>query len=112
MPAGTGYSSLSYLRSFPFNKIEIDRSFINGLSDGSTEAVAMIRAMTQMGLSLVMSTTAEGVETAAQLDIVRAEGCTEVQGYLYSLPKPAHEVARMIATDAAADAPDSTASAA
>lgn len=109
---GTGYSSLSYLRSFPFDKIKIDRSFINGLSDGSPEAVAMIRAMTQMGLSLGMSTTAEGVETAAQLDIVRAEGCTEVQGYLYSLSKPVHEVARMIATDAAAGAPDSTASAA
>ena len=81
---GTGYSSLSYLRSFPFDKIKIDRSFINGLSDGSEEAVAIVRAMTQMGLSLGMSTTAEGVETAAQLDIVRAEGCTEVQGYLYS----------------------------
>ena len=53
---GTGYSSLSYLRSFPFDKIKIDRSFINGLSDGSTEAVAIVRAMTQMGLSLGMST--------------------------------------------------------
>jgi EAL domain-containing protein (putative c-di-GMP-specific phosphodiesterase class I) len=94
---GTGYSSLSYLRSFPFDKIKIDRSFINGLSDGSVEAVAMVRAMTQMGLSLGMSTTAEGVETAAQRDIVRAEGCTEVQGYLYSPAKPAHEIAEMIA---------------
>jgi EAL domain-containing protein (putative c-di-GMP-specific phosphodiesterase class I) len=102
---GTGYSSLSYLRSFPFDKIKIDRSFINGLSDGSEEAVAIVRAMTQMGLSLGLSTTAEGVETAAQLDIVRAEGCTEVQGYPYSPPKPAHEVAKMIvAAEAATNA--------
>ena len=55
---GTGYSSLRYLRSFPFNKLKIDRSFINGLSDGSAEAVAIVRAMLQMGLSLGMSTTA------------------------------------------------------
>ena len=65
-----------------------------------------------MGLSLGMSTTAEGVETTAQLDIVRAEGCTEVQGYLYSLPKAAHEIAKMIATNAAADTPAGKASAA
>ena len=94
---GTGYSSLSYLRSFSFDKIKIDRSFINGLSDGSPEAVAIVRAMMQMGLSLGMSTTAEGVETTDQLEIVRAEGCTQVQGYLYSPPMPAHEIARMIA---------------
>ena len=107
---GTGYSSLSYLRSFPFDKIKIDRSFINGLSDGSPEAVAIVRAMTQMGLSLGMSTTAEGVETAEQLDIVRAEGCTEAQGYLYSRPKPAAEIANMIAAET--DAPGTVASAA
>jgi EAL domain-containing protein (putative c-di-GMP-specific phosphodiesterase class I) len=69
--------------------------------------------MTQMGLSLGMSTTAEGVETAAQLEIVRAEGCTEVQGYLYSPPKPANEIAKMIATaEAATAAPGAVASAA
>jgi EAL domain-containing protein (putative c-di-GMP-specific phosphodiesterase class I) len=93
---GTGYSSLSYLRSFPFNKIKIDKSFITGLSDGSAEAVAIVRAVSQMGLSLGMSTTAEGVETEAQLAVVRAEGCTEVQGYLFSGPKPAHEITRML----------------
>ena len=110
---GTGYSSLSYLRSFPFNKIKIDRSFISGLSDGSAEAVAIVRAVTQMGLSLGMSTTAEGVETTAQLDIIRAEGCTEVQGYLYSPPKPAGEIAKMIAAAAAeTDMPGTVASAA
>ena len=69
---------------------------------GAEEAVAIVRAMTQMGLSLGMSTTAEGVETARQLDIVRAEGCTEVQGYLFSAPKPAHEIAKMIAAAEAA----------
>ena len=74
------------VRSFPFDKIKIDRSFINGLSDGSTEAVAIVGAMTQMGLSLGMSTTAEGVETVEQRDIVRAAGCTEVQGYLNTYP--------------------------
>jgi EAL domain-containing protein (putative c-di-GMP-specific phosphodiesterase class I) len=94
---GTGYSSLRYLRSFPFNKLKIDRSFINGLSDGSAAAVAIVRAMLQMGLSLGMSTTAEGVATAEQLQIDRAEGCSEVQGVLYSAPKPAHEIAKMIA---------------
>jgi diguanylate cyclase (GGDEF)-like protein/PAS domain S-box-containing protein len=110
---GTGYSSLSYLRSFPFNKIKIDRSFINGLSDGSAEAVAIVRAMTQMGLSLGMSTTAEGVETAEQRDIVRAEGCTEAQGYLYSRPKSTHEIASMIATaEAETEAPATVANAA
>ena len=110
---GTGYSSLSYLRSFPFNKIKIDRSFINGLSDGSSEALAIVRAMTQMGLSLGMSTTAEGVETAEQRDIVRAEGCTEAQGYLYSRPKSAHDIATMIATaEAEVDAPATVANAA
>jgi diguanylate cyclase (GGDEF)-like protein len=93
---GTGYSSLSYLRSFPFNKIKIDKSFITGLSDGSAEAVAIVRAVSQMGLSLGMSTTAEGVETEAQLAVVRAEGCTEVQGYLFSGPKPAHEITMML----------------
>jgi diguanylate cyclase (GGDEF)-like protein/PAS domain S-box-containing protein len=107
---GTGYSSLSYLRSFPFNKIKIDQSFVKSLSDGTEEAVAIVRAVTQMGLSLGMSTTAEGVETAEQLDIVRAEGCNEVQGYLFSSPKPAHEIAKMIAaaeagTDALRAAP-------
>jgi len=56
-----------------------------------------VRAVTQMGLSLGMCTTAEGVETSEQLDIVRSEGCREVQGYLFSTPKPASEIARMLA---------------
>jgi predicted signal transduction protein with EAL and GGDEF domain len=95
---GTGYSSLSYLRSFPFNKLKIDRSFISALSVDSEHALPIVRAIIQMGASLGMSTTAEGVETEAQLEAIRGEVCTEVQGYLFSKPKPAHEIAELIAS--------------
>jgi diguanylate cyclase (GGDEF)-like protein/PAS domain S-box-containing protein len=95
---GTGYSSLSYLRSFPFDKIKIDRSFVTGISQGNNEALAIVRAVTQMGSSLGMCTTAEGVETEDELQVIRAEGCTEVQGYLFCAPKPAHEIADLMAT--------------
>jgi len=88
---GTGYSSLSYLRSFPFDKIKIDQSFIRDLSS-NTDAAAIVRAVTRLGSSLGMATTAEGVETGDQLARLRAEGCTEVQGYLFSKPQPAGEV--------------------
>jgi EAL domain-containing protein (putative c-di-GMP-specific phosphodiesterase class I) len=88
---GTGYSSLSYLRSFPFDKIKIDRSFVRDLAT-SGDAAAIIRAVAGLGSSLGMSTTAEGVETQEQLDQLRAEGCTEVQGYLISRPRPAGEL--------------------
>jgi diguanylate cyclase len=93
---GTGYSSLSYLRSFPFNKLKIDRSFVNALSNDAEHALPIVRAIIQMGRSLGMSTTAEGVETNAQLEAICAEGCTEVQGYLFSGPKPADEVAELL----------------
>lgn len=89
---GTGYSSLSYLRSFPFDKIKIDRSFIHDLAKGSTESLAIVRAVAQLAGTLGMSTTAEGVETAEQLAILRAEGCVEIQGYLLSKPKAASEI--------------------
>jgi EAL domain-containing protein (putative c-di-GMP-specific phosphodiesterase class I) len=92
---GTGYSSLSYLRSFPFDKIKIDRSFIKELGNAN-DCVAIIRAVTRLGHSLGMITTAEGVETEEQLTILRAEGCTQVQGYLFSKPRPAAEVPGMI----------------
>jgi diguanylate cyclase (GGDEF)-like protein len=88
---GTGYSSLSYLRSFPFDKIKIDRSFISALGKAN-DAVAIIRAIMELGSSLGMITTAEGVETEEQLDILKAEGCMQVQGYLFSRPKPAAEI--------------------
>ena len=77
---GTGYSSLSYLRSFPFDKIKIDRSFIRELGK-ENDCVAIIRAVLRLGSSLGMITTAEGVETEEQLEILRAEGCMQVQGY-------------------------------
>jgi diguanylate cyclase (GGDEF)-like protein len=93
---GTGYSSLSYLRSFPFDKIKIDQSFIRDLSE-TGESAAIVRAVTGLSSSLGMWTTAEGVETEEQLARLIAEGCTEVQGYLFSPPKPASEVFRLIA---------------
>jgi diguanylate cyclase (GGDEF)-like protein len=92
---GTGYSSLSYLRSFPFDKIKIDRSFISELGKAN-DAVAIIRAILELGSSLGMITTAEGVETEEQLDILRAEGCMQAQGYLFSRPKPAAEIPFML----------------
>jgi diguanylate cyclase (GGDEF)-like protein len=88
---GTGYSSLGYLRKFPFDKIKIDRSFIRDLSE-QPDSIAIVRAVTGLGSSLGISTTAEGVETEAQLQQLRDEGCTEVQGYLFSKPVPANEV--------------------
>lgn len=89
---GTGYSSLSYLRSFPFDKIKIDRCFINDLSGADPDALAIVRAVVQLGKTLGMTTTAEGIETVEQFDIVRAEGCTEIQGYLLSPPKSAKDI--------------------
>jgi len=88
---GTGYSSLSYLRSFPFDKIKIDQSFVRDLC-AKPDSIAIVRAVTGLGTSLGMMTTAEGVETHAQLAQLRAECCTEVQGYLLSRPCPASEI--------------------
>ncbi len=99
---GTGYSSLSHLRSFPFDKIKIDRSFVSGLAQDNRESLAIVRAVSQMGASLGMCTTAEGVETESQLDAIRAEGCTEVQGYFFSAARPAHEIAKLLQDPAAA----------
>jgi diguanylate cyclase (GGDEF)-like protein len=92
---GTGHSSLSYLRSFPFDKIKIDRSFIHDLAKGET-CLAIVRAVTSLGGSLGITTTAEGVETTQQLEILRSEGCTEVQGFLFSRPRPASELADLL----------------
>jgi diguanylate cyclase (GGDEF)-like protein len=92
---GTGYSSLSYLRSFPFDKIKIDQSFVRDLAD-RPDSIAIIRAVAGLGQSFGMTTTAEGVETQEQLDQMRAEGCSEVQGYFYSRPVPAGEIAQLL----------------
>jgi diguanylate cyclase (GGDEF)-like protein len=108
---GTGYSSLSYLRRFPFDKIKIDRSFISdlrdtqdgsedgapdGLSAVATSAATIVRAIVGLGANLGISTTAEGVETAQQFERVRQKGCTEVQGYFVSPPRPAGEVLELL----------------
>ncbi len=92
---GTGYSSLSYLRSFPFDKIKIDKSFVDDLVKNK-ESMSIIRAVTGLGRSLGMRTIAEGVETLEQLEELRREGCTDVQGYLFSRPRPANEVPALI----------------
>lgn len=87
---GIGYSSLSYLRSFPFDKIKIDASFVRNLST-NPEAKAIIRAVTGLGSSLAIATTGEGVETQEELDYLRAQGCTEAQGYFLGKPAPASD---------------------
>lgn len=88
---GTGYSSLSYLRSFPFDKVKIDRSFVEDLG-GSNNAHAVIRAITTLADALGMETLAEGVEDVAQFDVLEREGCRYIQGYLFSRPVAASEV--------------------
>jgi diguanylate cyclase (GGDEF)-like protein/PAS domain S-box-containing protein len=92
---GTGYSSLSYLRSFPFDKIKIDRSFVRELPDNQ-QCGAIVRAVAGIGQCLGVATVAEGVETPEQLARLRAEGCTQMQGFLFSRPKPAAELRRML----------------
>ena len=93
---GTGYSSLSYLRSFPFDKIKIDRSFVKDLAQ-RPDCGAIVRAISGLGRSLNITTTAEGVETEDQLDWLRAEGCNEVQGFLFSAARPAAEIGKLLA---------------
>jgi len=93
---GTGYSSIGYLRSFPFDKIKIDQSFVRDLlvDDGS---LAIVRAIASLGVSFGMTTTAEGVETEEQMRCLNLEGCVEVQGYLYSKPVPTSEIPNVLA---------------
>jgi len=92
---GTGYSSLSYLRSFPFDRIKIDRSFVHDI-ETNAEAQAITRAVAGLGRSLGMAITVEGVETLGQLAAVQREGCRDVQGYLFSRPRPGADVLHMI----------------
>nr|WP_245276101.1 EAL domain-containing protein [Mesorhizobium sp. LNHC220B00] len=88
---GTGYSSLSYLRSFPFNRIKIDRSFVSLMCE-SSESRAIVKAVADLGTTLGMTTTAEGVETEAQYRLVRENGCTDVQGWFFGRPMPVSEL--------------------
>src|SRR5437588_5389439 len=101
---GTGYSSLSYLQRVPFDKIKIDRSFVTGASDPAGRNAALIRAMVGLASDLHMQTTAEGVETHEELQLVRNLGCSLVQGYIFGKPMPAEE-ARALAAKGAATLP-------
>ncbi len=90
---GTGFSSLSYLRSFPFDKIKIDRCFITGLAEGNEELLAIVRAVAQLGSSLGIATTAEGIETQSLMELARKEGFNEIQGFWLGRPESAATVA-------------------
>jgi len=93
---GTGYSSLSFLQKFSFDKIKIDRSFINELSHANEESRLFARAVVRFAVSLGKTTTAEGVETREQLDLLRADGCVEMQGYYFSRPIPGPDIAEIL----------------
>ncbi|TQF35462.1 diguanylate cyclase [Bradyrhizobium sp. UNPF46] len=99
---GTGYSSLSYLRSFPFDKIKIDQSFVRDLG-ANREAQAIIRSIVSLGKGLGVTITAEGVETEAELSCLRAEGCDEGQGFLFSKARPHAEIVSLLAAQRGID---------
>jgi predicted signal transduction protein with EAL and GGDEF domain len=90
---GTGYSSLTYLQCFPFDKIKIDRSFVKDITENSG-SLNIVRAVAALASGMGMTATAEGVETAEQRDKIASEGCTEMQGYLFSRPLPVSEIER------------------
>ena len=91
---GTGYSSLTYLQCFPFDKIKIDRSFVKDITENAG-SLNIVRAVAALANGMGMTATAEGVETRQQLDRITSEGCTEMQGYLFSRPLPAQEIERL-----------------
>ncbi len=99
---GAGYSSLGYLQKFPFDKIKVDRSFIRDLAV-KPGSIAIIRAVAELGRSLCIATTAEGVETREQFEQMQAEGCTEVQGYFLGRPMPAGDIPRLLCGNAASE---------
>jgi EAL domain-containing protein (putative c-di-GMP-specific phosphodiesterase class I) len=92
---GTGYSSLSYLRSFPFDKIKIDKCFVNDVAQDESSA-AIVRAIVDLATALHMETTAEGVEDKDQLAELRGQGCSSIQGYIFSRPVEADQVMKLI----------------
>jgi diguanylate cyclase (GGDEF)-like protein len=97
---GTAFASLSYLRSFPFDKIKIDRSFVRELPD-KTDCAAIIESITHLARKLRMSSVVEGVETQGQFDIIADAGCDEVQGFYFNRPVPAAEIAEILEGDRA-----------
>ncbi len=108
---GTGYSSLSHLQSFPFDRIKIDRTFVKGVAHCSG-SLNIVRAVATLANGLGIRATAEGVENKAQLDTVRSEGCTEMQGFLMSGALPAAEVERLFLSERPEPAPEGSAAAA
>jgi len=98
---GTGYSSLSYLRSFPFDKIKIDQSFVRDLA-ANRDAQAIVRSIISLGGGLGVTITAEGVETEAELSWLRTEGCQEAQGFLFSQARPNSEITGLLKAQSAA----------
>jgi len=92
---GTGYSSLGYLRKLRFSTIKIDRTFVQGAATGNPESLAIIRAVVAMADSLGMSTTAEGVETEKELDVIRQLGCKKIQGYFFGRPMEAEDAIKL-----------------
>ncbi len=108
---GTGYSSLSHLQSFPFDRIKIDRTFVKGVAHCSG-SLNIVRAVATLANGLGIRATAEGVENKAQLDTVRSEGCTEMQGFLMSGALPAAEVERLFLSERPEPAPGGSAAAA
>ncbi len=105
---GTGYSSLSYLRSFPFDKIKIDQSFVRDLG-ANRDAQAIVRSIISLGMGLGVTITAEGVETEAELSCLRDEGCHEGQGYLFSHARPNAEILNLLRAQSGAGPEDEAA---
>jgi EAL domain-containing protein (putative c-di-GMP-specific phosphodiesterase class I) len=99
---GTGYSSLSYLRSFPFDKIKIDQSFVRDLA-ANRDAQAIVRSIISLGAGLGVTITAEGVETEAEFSYLRSEGCHEGQGFLFSGARPNAEIVGLLEAQREAD---------
>jgi diguanylate cyclase (GGDEF)-like protein len=99
---GTGYSSLGYLKKAPFDKIKIDQSFVRGATQPDSRNGAIIAAITSLAQALGMDTTAEGVETLDELDLVRMHGCSHVQGYIYERPLSSEAATERLATGLAA----------
>jgi EAL domain-containing protein (putative c-di-GMP-specific phosphodiesterase class I) len=92
---GTGYSSLSYLRRFPFDKIKIDRCFVNDIAEDKGSS-AIVQAVINIANAQNMTTTAEGIETEPQREMLRDLGCTEMQGFLFSRPLPVEQIRTLL----------------
>jgi len=101
---GTGYSSLSYLRSFPFDKIKIDQAFVRDVA-ANRDAQAIVRSIISLGIGLGIIITAEGVENEAELNYLRAEGCHEGQGFLFSHARPNEEIVGLLAAQCGTNVP-------